>query len=172
MTEEVFETATALKVEITSDLTESETDSGVNMDSSCGVLGVDQYGSDEEVAAEEEKEGGGNLEEEQHEEEQKENPKEEQVKQEIEQDVDQDVELDDNDIDVQEEDIEEHVEEESKIRIVEGGLNFILKNFDGIGDFYGLIISYDQPYFRVCTFPMSCMQFWCPVTSFLFTLPR
>lgn len=41
------------------------------------------------------------------------------------------------------------VEEESKIEIVEGGLNFVLKHFDGIGDFYGLIISYDQPYFRV-----------------------
>ena len=54
---------------------------------------------------------------------------------------------------------EDDVEDKSKLRIVEGGLNFIHKNFDGIGKFYGLIISYDEPYFRVgLCLHSACMQ--------------
>jgi hypothetical protein len=64
---------------------------------------------------------------------------------------------------------EEEWEDESRLRIVEGGLNFVLKNFgEDLGDFYGLIISYDEPFFKVCipcllfmrikTFAMRCNE--------------
>lgn len=36
-----------------------------------------------------------------------------------------------------------------KLKIIEGGLNFISKKFEDMGNFYGLIISYDEPYYKV-----------------------
>lgn len=139
MNEGNSETATSLKSGSThSDQT--ETDSGINMDSSNGVLhGIDQYGSDQE-------ETGEILE----------------GKEEVKENVTEEVEIEEDDsVEMKEDDAvveEEEEEEEAQIGIVEGGLNFILKYFEGNGNFYGLIISYDQPYFRVGNYPQLLIQ--------------
>jgi hypothetical protein len=40
---------------------------------------------------------------------------------------------------------------DGRLRIVEQGLNFLLKDFgaENGGEFHGLIISYDEPFFKV-----------------------
>jgi hypothetical protein len=52
------------------------------------------------------------------------------------------------------EEVGEGVSEEvsdGRLRIVEQGLNFLLKDFgaENGGEFHGLIISYDEPFFKV-----------------------
>ena len=90
------------------------------------LLGVEQYGSEEE--------------EEVHE-------IEEREKEEDAEELEEEGVMEEGGDDFKEEDCGE--DEGKRLTIKEGGLNFVAKVFDDMGTFYGLITGYDEPYVKV-----------------------